>query len=194
MPAEISRLIRFLGLSGLALLPAAPAAAGATSFTVDAATVQSFLQAVTPYDFVVGKGGLSETLTLSNPREVRFEKGRVRLRLDVRGTPFPLELVLEPTLTVGWNEEIKAFEARIESLPLEIPAFGTVDIAKYLEAYPIPERFHQPAGDEKVDFMIEGRIHSLRILDKMIHVGADLSFRQIRSQAPLTPPETSSAP
>jgi len=160
------------------------AAAGASSFTVDAATVQNFLRAVTPYTFVVGEGGLSENLTLSNPREIRFEKGRVHLRLDCTGEPFPLRLVLEPVLTVGWNGEEDVFEARIESLPLEIPALGRIDIADFLPPYPIPAVFQQPAGDDQVEFIIEGRITSLRILENQIHVGGDLSFRRVAPPLP----------
>lgn len=167
------------------------AAAGTASFTVDAATVQNFLRAVTPYTFAVGEGGLSENLTLSNPRDIRFEKGRVHLRLDCTGEPFPLNLVLEPVLTVGWNEDEGVFEARIESLPLEVPALGKVDIADFLRPYPIPAVFYQPAGDEQVDFVIQGRITSLRILNDQIHVGGDLSFRRVAPAAPATSTATS---
>lgn len=168
-----------------------PAAAGTATFSVDAETAQSFLRAVTPYQLVVGKAGLSETITFSNPRDLRFEKGRIHLRLDVRGTPFPLELVLNPVITVGWNKTLGVFEARIESLPLAIPGFGDIDIAHYLDPYPIPSVFYQPAGDEQVDFIIEGHIKSIRILESMIHVGADLRFRRVMPAADATSQRTS---
>jgi hypothetical protein len=158
-----------------------PARAGESTFSVDAPTVQSFLEAVTPYEVMVGKGGLSEILTLANPREIRFQKGRILLKLDCRGEPFPIEMVLEPAITVEWDEEMGAWMARIASFPIEIPLFGKFDLARYLRPYPIPQHFSQPAGNGEVFFSIDGKIKGLQILEDRILVNADLTFRH---QAP----------
>jgi len=152
--------------------------AGAVSFSVDAATLQSYLLAATPYDIVVGKKGLSETLTLSSPREVRFEKGAVRLKIDCRGTPIAVEEVLDLTLSVKWNETKKNFEARIETLPVRIPVLGTIDLAEYLRPFAIPSVFSESLAGEST-LGIAGKITSLRVLDTMIQVGADITFHRV---------------
>jgi hypothetical protein len=177
-----------------ALAPGKPAVAGTITFTLDAATLQSFLRAVTPHDVVVGKGGLSETLTLSNPRDVRFEDGRVRLRLDCRGAPLPIEEVLEPALSLRYSDVKKGFEARVESLPLKIPVLGTIDLAEYLRPITIPSVFSRPAGEGDETVTIDGRIVSLRVLETMIQASADVTFRRaaLPAKAPAPPPKAAS--
>ena len=165
--------------AALAALATPAAVAGESTFSVDPPAVESFLKAVTPYELEVGKGGLVEKLVLSNPREVRFEKGAVRLKLDVRGDPFPIEMVLQPAITVAWDEKAHAWMARISSFPIEVPVFGTFDLAKYLAPYPIAQTFSQPAGNDNVTFSIDGRLSSLKILDDRILVVADLTFRAV---------------
>ena len=149
----------------LAFLPAnGTSHAGDTTFSVDAAAVQSFLRAVTPYDVVVGEQDLQQTLTLSNPREVTFRNGMISLKLDLRGKPFPIEMVLTVIIGVKWDEDEKAWMAYLASLPLNIPLFGKLDLAKYVDPYPIPQTFSQPAGNDDVQFSIDGLLKSLKIL------------------------------
>jgi hypothetical protein len=166
------------------------AAAGATTFSVDSAAVQSFLRAVTPYDVLVGKNELQETLTLANPREVRFQNGQVTLKLDCRGTPIPLEMVLQVTIGVKWDDTRKAWMAYLVSLPLNVPLFGKFDLARYVDPYPIPQTFSQPAGNDEVPFTIDGLLNSLKILDDRILVEADLTFRAIAPPEVLRPAPT----
>lgn len=156
---------------------AVQANAGTSTFSVDAATLQNFLVAVTPYEFVVGEGGLSETLRLANPREIRFENGKVKLKIDCRGEPFPLELVLEPVISLEWDESESAWMARVESLPVQLAPLGTFNLAKYVRPVPIPSFFSQLAGDDHVGFILDGKIRSLEILSTKILVTADLTFR-----------------
>jgi len=164
--------------AALAVLSPAPAAAGTVTFTLDPAALQSFLGAVMPYEVVVGKHGLSETLTLSNPREVRFVNGGVHLKLDYRGTPMPVEDVMEVTLAIQWSEVKKAFEARVSSLPIRIPAFGAIELAEYLRPFTIPSIFSQVAGEGDQMMGIDGKILSLKVLDTMIQASVDVTFRK----------------
>jgi len=161
--------------------------AGSSTFTVDTATLLNFLRAVTPYEFVVGQGGLSETLRLANPRDIVIENGTVRLKIDCRGEPFPIETILEPVIGVAWDEPQQAFVAKIESLPVSVPPLGTVNLARYIRAVPIPSIFSQLAGDDQVGFILDGRITSVKIAEGKIQVTADLSFRQ--APPPLAPPD-----
>ncbi len=181
------------GLFGLAALGAATGwvGAGTVTFTLDAPTLHSFLLAVTPYDVVVGKKGLSETVTLSNPRDVRFAGGAVRLRLDCKGTPLPIEEVIDFALGIRWNEVKRTFEARVETLPMKIPVLGSIDLAEYLRPITIPGAFSQSTGEGEQALGLEWKITSLRILDTMIQVGADLIFRR---PAPPPPPAPSPTP
>ncbi len=168
--------------------------AGETTFSVDAAAVQSFLRAVTPYDVVVGMGELSEKLTLSNPRNVRFTDGRVFLTLDCRGQPFPIEMVLTIAIGLRWDEKEKAWMAYMASLPIEIPPFGKFDLAKYVDPYPIPQTFSQPAGNDEVPFAIDGLLKTLQVLDDRILVTADLTFRAMRPPEVIRPEAYPAAP
>lgn len=189
-----SAALRFT-LAALTILGAAglPAHAGDTTFSVDAAAVQSFLRAVTPYDVVVGQKDIQEVLTLFNPRDVRFEKGKVRLKLDCRGAPIPIEMVLDIAIGVKWDEEQRAWMAYLASLPVTVPLFGTFDLAKYIDPYPIPQTFSQPAGNDEVQFSIDGLLKSLKILDDKILVEADLTFRNI-APPEIIRPEAAPAP
>lgn len=184
----MKRMLGFLiPLSAVAAASWCAASAGATTFSVDAAAVQSFLRAVTPYDVVVGKGELNETLTLANPRNVAFRDGKVLLTLDCRGRPLPIEMVLSITIGLKWDEEQKAWMAYLASLPLEIPLFGKFDLAKYVDPYPIPQTFSQPAGNDEVPFVIDGLLKSLKIMDDRILVEADLTFRTLRPPEVIRP-------
>jgi hypothetical protein len=186
------RLLRVVACHALPLLAVASGLwsaplAGETTFSVDAAAVQSFLRAVTPYDVSVGKGDLNEVLTLANPRNVRFQDGKVWLTLDCRGQPVPIEMVLTLAIGLKWDEESKAWMAYLASLPLEIPLFGKFDLAKYVDPYPIPQTFSQPAGNDEAPFSIDGLLKSLRILDDRILVEADLTFRTLRPPEVIRP-------
>jgi len=176
----------------LATLPSGSALfAGSSTFTVDEATLLNFLRAVTPYEFVVGQGGLSETLRLSNPREIKFENGHVSMKIDCRGEPFPIETVLEPQVGVAWDEAQQAWVAKLLSLPLAVEPLGTTNLARYVRAVPIPSVFSQLAGDDQVGFILDGRITHVGIADGKIQVVADLTFRQ--APPPLAP-SSSAAP
>jgi len=174
------RSLTMRGLTAAALVcaAAAPARGGTVTFTLDPPALESFLRAITPYEVVIGKHGLSETLTLSNPRDVRFAGGGVKLKLDYRGTPIPVEDVMEVSLTLQWSEVKKSYEARIASLPMSLPALGTVDLAQHLRPFTIPSVFSQVAGEGAEAMGIEGKILSLRILDTMIQASADVTFRK----------------
>lgn len=162
-----------------------PALAGTVTFTLDPPALESFLRAVTPYQVVIGKHGLSETLTLTNPREVRFANGGVQLKIDFRGTPIPVEDVMDVELSIKWSEVKKSFEARVASLPLKLPAFGTIDLADHLRPFTIPTIFSQVAGEGDQTMGIDGKLLSLRVLDTMIQASADITFR--RPQPPGIP-------
>src|SRR5262245_26096620 len=163
--------------------------ATAVSFALDTKTLESFLRAATPYELVIGKGGLSETLTLTAPRELKFTDGKIRLKVDCKGSPLPLDVVLEPVMAIQWNEPKKAYEAKIEALPLKIPAFGTYDLAQYMKPIEIPQVFAHAAGEGDQAMLIEGKIDSLKVMDTMIQVSADVSFKKLAapSQPAATP-------
>lgn len=181
MRSSIRRLFPAISTSVLVaslLLGPVDATAGTVTFTLDPPTLQSLLRAVTPYEVVIGKKGISETLTLSNPRDVRFEGGKIRVRIDCRGTPLPIEDVLEPAMSIQWNDTKKVYEAKIESLSVSIPAFGTYDLAQYVRPIEIPQVFSQLAGQGEEFLSVDGKILSLKVLDAMIQVSADVTFRK----------------
>jgi hypothetical protein len=188
MRSSKRRLYALLASSALfAALLLGTTNATAVSFTLDTRTLESFLKAATPYELVIGKGGISETLTLSTPREVKFTDGKIRLKIDCRGTPLPIDVVLEPVMTIQWSETKKAYEAKVESLPLKIPSFGTYDLAQYMRPIEIPQVFAHAAGEGGQAMLIEGKIESLKVLETAIEVSADVSFRKAPAAAQPAP-------
>ena len=162
------------------------AAAESVIMTIDRATTLNFFRAATPYKIDVGAAGLSETLTLFNPRELVFAEGRMRLKIDCRGEPIPIEAVLEPTMIVTFDRKLNAFVARVESLPIGLGPLGTIQLDQYLEPFILPVSFSQTLESGVPGLTIDYLIREVKVLDDRIEARADLVFRK-------TPPPKSSA-
>ena len=154
--------------------------------TIDRPTTLNFLRAATPYKVEVGVTGLSETLTLYNPRELVFIGGRLRLKIDCKGEPIAVEAVLEPTMAITFDRRLNAFVARVESLPLKLGSLGTIQLDQYLEPFILPVSFSQTLEAGLPGLTIDYLIRDVKVLDDRLEARADLVFRK-------TPPVKSSA-
>lgn len=159
-------------------LAAAPVRAESIVLTIDRATLLNFTKAATPYSFEVGKAGLSETLSLSNPREMQFENGRIRLRVDCTGQPIPFFAELVPTVSVAFDRQKNAFVATVESLPVKIGALGTIDLKKYIDPIEIPVTFAAPVDAVAPGLIVDTIIRDLKVLPDRIEARADLLFHR----------------
>src|SRR5438093_2058246 len=125
-------------------LASAPAAhAESITMSVDRVTTLNFMRAATPYAFEVSAAGFTERLTLFNPRELRFEAGKIRLKVDCRGEPVAVTAELEPTLVIYFDHEKNAFVAKAQSLPVKVGALGTINLDQYLQPFDLPVAFSQ---------------------------------------------------
>jgi len=151
--------------------------------SIDRATLHHFLRAATPYSFDVEQIGLKETLTLYNPREMRFENGRIRLRVDCKGEPIPFYAELVPTMTVGFDPAKNAFIFTIESLPVKIMPLGTIDLKKYIDPVEIPVTFSSPLDMGVPGLTVDTIVRDIKVLDDRIEARADLIFHRGEQQA-----------
>lgn len=159
-------------------LAAPPAHAESIVLTIDRATLLNFAKAATPYSFEVGKAGLTETLSLSNPREMQFVNGKIRLRVDCTGEPIPFFAELVPTVSMAFDRQKNAFVATIESMPVKIGPLGTIDLKKYIDPIEIPVNFAAPVDQVAPGLIVDTVIRDLKVLDDRIEARADLVFHR----------------
>lgn len=170
----------------LALLAVLAAFAGVTGaraesvvMTLDRAAALNFLRAATPYRFEVSTAGFTETFTLINPRELRFEQGRIRLKVDCRGEPIGVNALLEPTLVVTFDRAKNAWVLDVLSLPVTIGGIGTIALDEYIDPVVLPMAFSNTLDDGIPGLTIDTVIRDLKVLDDRIEAKADLVFRRL---------------
>ena len=162
----------------LLALAASPARAESVVLTIDRATLLNFAKAATPYSFDVGKSGITETLSLSNPREMQFVNGHIRLRVDCTGEPIPFFAELVPTVSLTFDRAKNAFVATVESMPVKIAPLGTIDLKKYINPIEIPVNFAAPVDSVAPGLIVDTVIRNLKVLEDRIEARADLVFRR----------------
>ncbi|MFQ5701111.1 MAG: hypothetical protein ACE5HU_04635 [Acidobacteriota bacterium] len=183
---KILRLVLCLG----AALGALAGASRAESLTlsVDRATTLRFLRAATPYSIDVSKLGITETLTFYHPRELRFEDGHVRLRVDCRGAPIAFSAELAPTMSIRFDHLKNAFVAKVETMPVRIAGLGTILLDEYMEPIVIPVTFSSPLDIGVPGLSVATIVRGLSVLEDRIEAKVDLVFHKEE-----TPARTSSA-
>lgn len=174
---------RPLVLLAMALAASPLARAESVTMSVDRPTTLNFMRAATPYTISVTAAGLTERFTLFNPRELRFEGGKIRLKVDCRGEPLGVNAELEPTLTVYFDRSKNAFVAKVQTLPVKIATLGTINLDQYIQPIVLPVSFSQTLEAGIPGLTIDYVIRDLKVLDERIEAKADLVFRR---QAPAT--------
>lgn len=178
--------ILVIAIAGAFLASGDIARAESVLMTMDRPTLLNFLRAATPYDIEVSKAGLTETLTLYNPRQLRFDDGKIHLKVDCRGAPIPVEAILEPTVKVYFDRSRNAFVAEIESLPVDLGIMGRIYLERFLDPIVIPAVFSQPLDLGIPGLTVETVVRQLRVTEDRIEARADLLFHK-------TPPEQRAA-
>ncbi|HET6372360.1 MAG TPA: hypothetical protein VFG76_03580 [Candidatus Polarisedimenticolia bacterium] len=180
MMTTLKRILpRGAGLVAALVLAAAPVRAESVLMTVDRPTMLNFLRAATPYSLEVSKAGFTETLILYNPRELRFEGGKIRLKIDCRGEVLPFSAVLEPTMSVSFDKTRNAFAAKVESLPVNLGAMGTIYLDQQIKPLLIPSAFSQTLQAGLPGLTIDTVVRDLKVLEDRIEARADLVFRKV---------------
>ncbi|MGH9867238.1 MAG: hypothetical protein ACREAA_03615 [Candidatus Polarisedimenticolia bacterium] len=178
MTSTLRRIVRATCLAAaLAGALSVPRAESAT-MSVDRVAVLGFLRAATPYTFEMKTAGMTQRLTFLNPRELRFEQGKARFKVDVRGEPVPVNAVLEPTMALSFDHQKGAFVAQIESLPVTMPGMGTMRLDSYIDPIIVPSMFSSPFNEKLPDLVVDTIVRDLKILDDRIEAKVDLIFRK----------------
>jgi len=171
---------KLLAVATLCILSAAPGArAESVVMTVNRTTALNFLRAATPYRFDVTTAGFTETFTLFNPRELRFEQGRILLKVDCRGEPIGVDAVLEPTLLLTFDRAQNAYVAKVLSLPVSVGGVGTIYLDRYIDPIILPTAFSNTLEDGIPGLTIDTVIREIKVLDDRIETRADLVFRKL---------------
>jgi len=174
----MQRVLQAAVLASALGLSATTARAESVTMTIDRLTTLNFMRAATPYSVDVNVAGFTQRLTLLNPRELRFEGGNIRLKVDCRGEQAGVSAVLEPTLVIYFDRQKNAFVAKVQSLPLSLGALGTINLDQYLQPFVLPVSFSQTLQDGIPGLTIDYVIRDLKVLDDRIQAKADLAFRR----------------
>ena len=171
--------ILLIAITGVLVASGGIARAESVLMTMDRPTLLNFLRAATPYDIEVSKAGLTETLTLYNPRELRFADGKIHLKVDCRGTPIPVEAILEPTVNLYFDRNRGSFVAEIESLPVDLGIMGRIYLERFLDPIVIPAAFSRPLDLGIPGLTVETVVRQLSVTGDRIEARADLLFHKV---------------
>ncbi len=154
----------------------APAGAEDLSFTLRRAALQELLAAATPYRVEVGSSLLRESLTFSDPKDLVFQDGKITFAVRCQGTPFPLDQVLRPVLSLRASGN-GGYQAVVESLPLKIPGYGAIDLKDVVAPVDIEPVLRQTLWLQDRPAELTVKIRRIVVRAEQIEVGASLSLK-----------------
>ena len=134
--------------------------------------VLSLFQAAAPYKLDVGAGLLSESLVLSEPKDLRFEEGKIFFSMRCEGSPFPLDQVLHPVLT--FRRQTSGYQLVLESLPLSVPGFGRVDLKDLFPPVDLQALLRQGIVLSGRPTVLEVRVERVSVLSDSVELSARL--------------------
>jgi hypothetical protein len=171
----------------LTLLASSPLAAapGSTGddlkVTLGRSALQGMLSVATPYQVDIGSSLLRESLTFSDPKELAFPGGKITFSIRCQGSPFPVDQVLHPVLSVRAAGN-GGYQVVVESLPLKIPGYGSVDLREVVEPVDIQSLLRQTVFLQGKPAQLDVRVRRIVIHTEEIEVGASLSLTSPRSR------------
>jgi len=140
------------------------------------AAVQKLIAGATPFRLDLGSSLLRESLTFTDPRDLSFQDGKIRFSIRCQGAPFPVDQVLRPVLSLRPSGN-GGYQAVVESLPLKIPGYGTVDLRDALEPLEIQSLLQQKVFLQGRPAQLDVRVHRIVIQPEQIEIGASLTLR-----------------
>jgi hypothetical protein len=174
------------GLVLTLLIPAVVAAESAPgaddlNLTLRRAALQEVIIAATPYRIDLGSSLLRENLTFSDARDLAFPGGKITFSIRCQGSPFPVDQVLKPVLSLRATGS-SGYQVVVESLPLKIPGYGTVDLREVVEPVDIQSLLTQTVFLQGRPAQLDIRVRRIVIRPEEIEVGASLSLRSAPSR------------
>lgn len=107
------------------------------SISIRPGAVEKLIAAAVPYDLVLDAGVFEETVRLTDPRNLKFFPGGVRLELTATGSPIGFEAIVKPVIRIERDAATGAYRVHIESMPVRIGMAGTYDLAALIPLIPI---------------------------------------------------------
>ena len=157
-----------------------PAALGAEgedlTLSLGRSALQRLIAAATPYRLELGSSLLREVLTFSDPRDLRFQDGKISFSIRCQGAPFPVDQVLRPVLSLRPSGK-GGYQAVVESLPLKIPGFGTVDLRDAMEPVEIQSLLQQTVFLQGRPAQLDVRVQRIVIRSEQIEMAASLTLK-----------------
>lgn len=149
--------------------------------TIRRAALQELIAAATPYRLEVGSSLLRESLTFSDPKDLSFQEGKITFSIRCQGSPFPVDQVLKPILSLRPSGG-GGYQAVVESLPLKIPGYGTIDLREVVEPVDIQSLMTQTVFLQGKPARLDVRVQRIVIRPEQIEVGASLSLKSSTSR------------
>jgi hypothetical protein len=143
--------------------------------------LQELIVAATPYRLELGSSLLKENLTFSDPRDLAFPEGKITFSIRCQGSPFPVDQVLKPVLSVR-PAGSGGYQVVVESLPLKIPGYGAVDLRDSIEPVDIQSLLRQTVFLQERPAQLDVRVQRITIRPEQIEVGASLSLKPSSSR------------
>jgi len=160
------------------LLRAAPPAPVVedVNLTLRRPAVQRLIAAATPYRLDLGSSLLRESLTFTDPKDLTFQDGKISFSIRCQGSPFPVDQVLRPVLSLRPSGS-GGYQAVVESLPLKIPGFGTIDLRDAMEPVEIQSLLRQTVFLQGRPAELDVRVQRILIRAEQIEVAASLNLK-----------------
>lgn len=130
-------------LLSMGLVPAAPAPPQASPRVADMriqispAAIEKLVAAAVPYDLTLDVGLFEEVVRLSEPRNLEFFAGGIRLEMLATGSPMGFRATIHPVIRLERAASSRQYRVRVESLPVDLGLAGTFDLALAIPPFPI---------------------------------------------------------
>ncbi|HYV18365.1 MAG TPA: hypothetical protein VFC25_04970 [Verrucomicrobiae bacterium] len=159
---------------------AVPAPAGTDSemhFTLGERALLDCLKAALPQTVNVGSGLFATELTFLDPSDLVLKQdGTASCRVRVKGRTLPVDQVIKPVLRVERDAKTGGWYGVVQSLPLQLPGMGSLDLKDTLPRVEIPQVIDnlRPFGDKPSALKLS--IRSIAILEHRVEIAADLDL------------------
>ncbi|MCI0567283.1 MAG: hypothetical protein L0Z52_03715 [Acidobacteria bacterium] len=169
--------IRALTVLPWVLLPAVATGLAATGtedvkVQIRREAVLSLLTAAVPYKVEVGASLLRETLTFTEPKELRFAEGKITFAVRCQGSPFPVDQVIHPVF--AFRRGTSGYQLVADSLPVGIPGFGRVDLKDLFPPVELQALLRQALNLSGRPTLLEVRVEQVEISKYSIELSARL--------------------
>ncbi len=143
------------------------------NITLRRPALEGLILAATPYQIDLGSSLLRETLVFSEPRGLSFSDGKITFSVRCRGTPFPVDQILKPLLSLRRAADGR-YQAVVESLPVAIPGYGQVDLRDVFPPIDIQSLVKQTVFLQGKPAQLDVRVRRIAVKPEQIDVGASL--------------------